>query len=101
MSVGDFIGPEEGRAKFRRRLRDWKISDEPLATAIIARSESDIGLLVAHETDTDFYVPGSRGRELSKTTDPAHTVWQGPGGGVFLLAKGSTYARRTPLPRRW
>ncbi|MGE5251609.1 MAG: hypothetical protein ACM3QS_15515, partial [Bacteroidota bacterium] len=101
MSVAEFIGPEEGRAKFRRRLHDWNLSEEPLGTVLVARSTDDFTRLVAHEPRADFYVPGDLGRGMAQRVDSAHRVWKLPGGGVFLLAKDSSAALRSPLPAHW
>ncbi len=58
MPADQFNDLPRWRELYRERLRSWGLdSDEPLATAIVARTQDEIADLIARHPDSDFYLP--------------------------------------------
>jgi hypothetical protein len=83
VSAEEFTRIDDLRPAWRARLGEWKLdSDEPIATAIVARSREEVARLIAARPETDFLLP-----EGYRSTAPGHAA--GASAGSFFLALGN------------
>ncbi|MBI4877970.1 MAG: hypothetical protein HY822_25350, partial [Acidobacteria bacterium] len=94
VTVDEFLKLPELGPVFAARLREWnQPGGAPIATAIIARSEAEVGELIARSPGLDFLVP------KSIPASPAHEVIAAPPDRLLLLARdGSPDPSRRPDP---
>ncbi|MBI3698438.1 MAG: glycosyltransferase family 39 protein [Acidobacteria bacterium] len=91
---------------FRERLLAWGLnSTQPVATAIVAASESDVlGIIQAHP-ESDFFLPAQMRSAAEGQAKSTHEAVPGTSGRFFLLALRSPQQRnaslQTPVPRYW
>jgi 4-amino-4-deoxy-L-arabinose transferase-like glycosyltransferase len=65
VSADEFAAMDRLRPVWRSRLREWGLdSDEPIATAIVARSREEVGRLMEERPEADFLVPEGGGFRL-------------------------------------
>ena len=103
VTAQQFLQMNGARGMFLERLKDWGVdSDEPLATAIVVRSDAEIADLVRASPLSDFLVPDAVGGQLPPDVLSEHSV-VGSGGEWFLLARRpppdpprSPFAERPP-----
>jgi hypothetical protein len=94
MTAAEFAQFETVRPRYAKLLREWNLdSDAPLATTILARSESEIAALIATHADTDFYAPAA-----FALNDAVHEIAPGANGRVLLLARASNLREMIQRP---
>jgi hypothetical protein len=92
VTVDQFLHYEALREGFTRRLQEWGVSTaEPLATAIVAKSESEIVRLAESCPHADFFLPSALLARVESSIRQTHLVVPAGHGRVFLLAR-ETYA---------
>lgn len=71
--------------QFRQRLREWGVlSDEPIATLIVAAAADQLMDVVRAHPESDFFMP-DRFRSAAKAADGAGHAWVDEPRGYFLL----------------
>jgi hypothetical protein len=87
MRAEQFIELDRWRDMYAERLRSWGVpSSQPLATAIVARTQQEVGTLAARSPNTDFFLPEELLAVLPTSTHLTHSVVPAANGRVFLLA---------------
>jgi hypothetical protein len=88
MKAEQFVELERWRDIYSERLRAWGVrTTQPLGTAIVARSQREVGMLAARSVTTDFFLPEELLAVLPPGTRSTHSVVPAANGRVFLLAK--------------
>jgi hypothetical protein len=62
VSADEFASMERLRPVWRERLREWGLdSDEPIATAVVARSREEVEQFMRSRPEADYLVPDGKG----------------------------------------
>jgi hypothetical protein len=76
---------------FRSRLRAWGLnSDEPIATAIVARDDADVVSVIRSHPSSDFYLPANLQPAVFAASSSTHAIVSVSANRFFLLANRST-----------
>jgi hypothetical protein len=85
--------------RFRSRLALWKLdSGDPIATAILARSEPDVLQLIAARPHADFYLPAGLRAAAEPMSARTHRVSPVSASRFFLLAREIPHEHRALAP---
>ena len=95
VSVDEFLYWEKLYIDHRDRLHTWGSGTKPLATAIIAKSSSDVGRLAAGRPQSDFFLPQTLLTTLPQEALSNHEIVPAANGRVFLLAREAVSADRS------
>jgi hypothetical protein len=106
VTAAQFAELDRWRPRFRERLSEWGLdSGEPIATTIVAESESDVLKAIASRPHSDFYLPASFRTKVAAHRAGSHRIFDLSPERFFLLAldpgSGEGHARLWQLPTAW
>ena len=97
VNAEQFVDLPELLPRFEKALRQWGVnSSQPVASAIVLRSRSEIAKIFRASSGTDFYLPSDWEAAISDFAQ-THEVVRYSASRVFLLSR-SARQREGPIP---
>jgi hypothetical protein len=94
VGADEFARMEQLRPQWRARLREWGLdSEEPIATAVVARSREEVAGMIAAHPESDFLLP-----ESYRGAAGGHTPGNSAGG--FFVALAPSVGGRSAAPNQ-
>jgi len=102
VTAEQFAGLERLTPQFRENLREWGLdSIAPLATAIEARSDSDVLRIIQTHPLDDFYLPARLRQQVEPLVQSTHDVSNASPERLLLFARRAPENVSAPDASRW